>query len=160
MLNSDIWNPSLHVFSCSSMFYAFWYFFNIQLFLRLMKMHWKCSFGFDQISQRVFELMRSEYFGDASVSAGLVISGPDASKVYPLKENNRDTDCFLDKANRGNHLVPEIDGRSKSKPFELYKRRTTVIVKRKTFLDVVCEALAEYKYVSPNQRADLVLACR
>lgn len=113
-----------------------------------------------KISQRVFELMRSEYFGDASVSAGLVISGPDASKVYPLKENNCDSDCFPDKANRGYHLVPEIDGRSKSKPFELYKRRTTVIVKRKTFLDVVCEALAEYKYVSPNQRADLVLACR
>ncbi|XP_062082212.1 P-loop NTPase domain-containing protein LPA1 homolog 1-like isoform X2 [Humulus lupulus] len=31
---------------------------------------------------------------------------------------------------------------------------------RETFLNVVCNALAEYKYVGPNQRADLVLACR
>lgn len=104
--------------------------------------------------------MRSEHVGDDCVSRGLVVPGLDASKVYPLKDNNYDTDCFLDKVYRGNDLLPEIDGRSKSKPFELYKRRTTVIVKRKTFLDVVCEALAEYKYVSPNQRADLSLACR
>ncbi|KAJ0970313.1 hypothetical protein J5N97_023190 [Dioscorea zingiberensis] len=31
---------------------------------------------------------------------------------------------------------------------------------RDTFLNVVCDALAEYKYVGPNQRADLMLACR
>lgn len=104
--------------------------------------------------------MRSECFGNASVSSALVISGLDALKVYPLKENNCDADRSLDKANRGNHLVPETDGRSKSKPFESYKRRTTLLVRRKIFLDVVCEALAEYKYVGPNQRADLVLACR
>ncbi|MCD7460311.1 hypothetical protein HAX54_043255 [Datura stramonium] len=52
------------------------------------------------------------------------------------------------------------NNQSESKPFELYKRRTTVIVKRETFLDVVCDALTEYKYMGPNQRADLILACR
>lgn len=104
--------------------------------------------------------MRSEHLGDSCTSNGPLISESDASKVYPLKENNIDTDCFPDKAYGGNHLVPEIEGKSKSKPFEMYKKRTTVIVKRKTFLDVVCQALAEYKYVSPSQRADLVLACR
>ena len=49
---------------------------------------------------------------------------------------------------------------ARSVPFELYKRRTTVFVMRETFFDIVCNALAEYKYVGPNQRADLVLACR
>lgn len=48
----------------------------------------------------------------------------------------------------------------KSVPFELYKRRTSAFVRRETFLDIACDALAEYKYVGPNQRADLVLACR
>ncbi|CAL1366839.1 unnamed protein product [Linum trigynum] len=52
------------------------------------------------------------------------------------------------------------NGKGRSVPFELYKRRTTLVVRRGTFLDVVCDALAEYKYVGPNQRADLVLACR
>lgn len=64
------------------------------------------------------------------------------------------------KTEAGNPLVAVKDDRSKSVPFELYKRRTTVVVRRKTFLDVVCDALAEYKYVGPNQRQDLVLACR
>ena len=58
------------------------------------------------------------------------------------------------------HLNLSKDGGNKNIPFELYKRRTTLIVRRATFLDVVCKALAEYKYVSPNQRADLLLACR
>ncbi|KAF9615983.1 hypothetical protein IFM89_027490 [Coptis chinensis] len=43
--------------------------------------------------------------------------------------------------------------------FELYKRCTTVVVRRELFLDVVCDALSGYKYASPSQRADLVLAC-
>ncbi|KAD6455126.1 hypothetical protein E3N88_09832 [Mikania micrantha] len=30
---------------------------------------------------------------------------------------------------------------------------------QKRFIGVVCDALAEYKYVGPNQRADLILAC-
>ncbi|KAM0887394.1 hypothetical protein ACQ4PT_029052 [Festuca glaucescens] len=44
--------------------------------------------------------------------------------------------------------------------FELYKRRTTVLVPRDLFLQLVCQALALYKYLSPNQRNDLMLACR
>ncbi|CAM6102339.1 unnamed protein product [Calypogeia fissa] len=38
--------------------------------------------------------------------------------------------------------------------------RATVTVTRDKFLDVVCEALAQYQYVGPNQRADLMLACK
>ncbi|KAL7084954.1 hypothetical protein ACP275_14G254600 [Erythranthe tilingii] len=105
-----------------------------------------------KISQRVFERMRLECSVEKLVSECVDMSLQDA-KVYP----QRDTD-YLDKENV-NHLSQEGDV-SKSKPFELYKRRTTTFVGRKKFLDVVCEALSEYKYVGPNQKADLVLACR
>ncbi|KAJ1694656.1 hypothetical protein LUZ63_011354 [Rhynchospora breviuscula] len=44
--------------------------------------------------------------------------------------------------------------------FELYKRQTTVVVSRYDFINVVCDALTLYKYVGPNQRADLLLACK
>lgn len=110
-----------------------------------------------KISQRVLELMRSECSGDDSVSVG---SGLDALKEHPQKIKDSDMDGCTVKADGVNHLVPANGNRSKSKPFELYKRRTTVVVRRKTFLDVVSDALAEYKYVGANQRADLVLACR
>ena len=104
--------------------------------------------------------MKSECVGDASVSAGLLISESDALKMCPPRENSCSTNQFSDKTSKGNHLVLEVDNKRKSQPFESYKKRTTIVVKRKTFLDVVCEALAEYKYLGPNQRADLVLACR
>lgn len=76
--------------------------------------------------------------------------------------HNRDTECYVDaRVDKvyANNLALEED-KSKSETFELYKRRTTIVVRRKYFLDVVCEALSEYKYVGPNQRADLVIACR
>ncbi|XP_009367031.2 P-loop NTPase domain-containing protein LPA1 homolog 2-like isoform X2 [Pyrus x bretschneideri] len=94
-----------------------------------------------KISQRVFELIRNE-------SSSNVLLPEGTENVPPSKDE------------AGNHLGSGKDDRSKSVPFELYKARTTVVVRRKTFLDVVCDALAEYKYVGPNQRADLALACR
>lgn len=118
------------------------------------------SFCSDQISRSVFELMRSECFGDAFLPEGMEISGLDASKGFLEKEDDNGTGGCLGKAEVGNHLVSEKEDRSKSIPFETYKRRTTVVVRRETFLDVICDALAAYKYVGRNQRADLVLACR
>ncbi|XP_042475185.1 P-loop NTPase domain-containing protein LPA1 homolog 2-like isoform X2 [Macadamia integrifolia] len=114
-----------------------------------------------KISRRVFEMMRSEGSADAlpHVLMGNKL-GLNASEEYTEKEKS----CFMcgcfGKGEVCNHLVSEEDKRTNSKPFDLYKRRTTIVVKRKTFLDVVCDVLAEYKYVGPNQRADLVLACR
>lgn len=118
------------------------------------------SFVLDQISRRVFELMKSECTGDGLVPSGTNFSGLDTSKMHFKKEDGCSTGGCLGKIEAGNCLVVEKDGRSKSIPFELYKRRTTVVVRRETFLDVVCSALTEYKYMGPNQRADLVLACR
>ncbi|KAL8515990.1 hypothetical protein ACS0TY_014608 [Phlomoides rotata] len=92
--------------------------------------------------------MRHECFMDKMVPECEVSAQDD--KVYPQS-------C-LDKED-ADHMTLEEDKR-KSKPFELYKRRTSVVVGRKIFLKVVGEALSEYKYVGPNQRADLVLACR
>ncbi|KAI3461404.1 hypothetical protein Pfo_018067 [Paulownia fortunei] len=110
-----------------------------------------------KISQRVFEMMRRECFVEKLVPEWIKVSAQHA-KVYPRRE----TECYVHAClnkEHVDHLSPEED-KSKSKPFELYKRRTTMVVGRKFFLDVICEALSEYKYVGPNQRADLVLACR
>ncbi|KAK6144376.1 hypothetical protein DH2020_021196 [Rehmannia glutinosa] len=90
------------------------------------------------------------------------------ARVYPFRETARNVHACLDKevvdhlskADDKRKNKPFADDKSENKPFELYKRRTTLVVGRKFFLDVVCEALSEYKYVGPNQRADLVLACR
>ncbi|XP_078427583.1 P-loop NTPase domain-containing protein LPA1 homolog 2-like isoform X2 [Wolffia australiana] len=83
-----------------------------------------------KISRRVYEVFRSECSSPASALS---------MRRDPV-----------------NAPIPEND----SVPFEMYKRLTTVFVNRKSFLDVVCDALSQYKYVGPNQRADLVLACR
>ncbi|CAK9190304.1 unnamed protein product [Sphagnum troendelagicum] len=40
------------------------------------------------------------------------------------------------------------------------KKRSTVTVSREKFLNVVCKALAQYQYLGPKQRADLMVACR
>jgi hypothetical protein len=53
-----------------------------------------------------------------------------------------------------------LDTSGSSVPFELYKNQTSVVVSREEFLNVVCDALSLYKYVGPNQKADLLLACR
>ncbi|KHG14615.1 hypothetical protein F383_19567 [Gossypium arboreum] len=113
-----------------------------------------------QISRRVFELVRSE----ASYSS-LLQQGSETLNSDGLRWNSEKEDAYsnfndFQRAEAGSRLASNEDDRNKGIPFELYKRRTSVVVKREAFLDVVCDALAEYKYVGPNQRADLVLACR
>lgn len=108
--------------------------YNIRIFLK----HYSDCFSFSsyQISQRVFEQTRKENSTDILKLEVEALSGFDAFKKNFVKKDGR------------------------SVPFELYKRRTSAFVRRETFLDIACDALAEYKYVGPNQRADLVLACR
>ncbi|KAJ0238815.1 hypothetical protein HA466_0239670 [Hirschfeldia incana] len=89
-----------------------------------------------KISRRVFELIRSE---------GSLILSPSHGKESVFDKTNDTTD--------------DVD-KSRSKPFEMHKRRTTVVVPREIFVNVVCDALAEYKYVGHDQRADLILACK
>ena len=40
------------------------------------------------------------------------------------------------------------------------KKRSTVTVSREKFLTFVCDALAQYQYLGPKQRTDLMVACR
>ncbi|WZY75396.1 hypothetical protein YC2023_021780 [Brassica napus] len=104
-----------------------------------------------KISRRVFELIRSE---------GTLILSPTHGK-----ESVFDKTCDAASACAGVEKVSfssttdDVD-KSKSKPFEMHKRRTTVVVPREIFVNVVCHALAEYKYVGHDQRADLILACK
>ncbi|GKV08344.1 hypothetical protein SLEP1_g19986 [Rubroshorea leprosula] len=110
-----------------------------------------------KISQRVFELIKSESSCNTQPQEYKETIGSDV-----LRGNSEKEDGYFAGANShmGNHLVSEKDDKSKNIPSELNKRRTTVVVKREAFLDVVCDALAEYKYIGHNQRADLILACR
>ncbi|MCL7025216.1 hypothetical protein MKW94_025656 [Papaver nudicaule] len=102
-----------------------------------------------KISRRVFEVIRK---------SSLVTMPPVGSEVSgdDDKENNN---VEVGEGDNASHTVLENEDIT-SKPFELYKRQTTIVVRRKAFLDVVCDALSDYKYVGANQRADLVLACR
>ncbi|OVA18030.1 hypothetical protein BVC80_1835g439 [Macleaya cordata] len=108
-----------------------------------------------KISRRVFEVMRKKFSIDAPPPLGSEISEYDVSEVHTEKENISHAGGKGETISR--LVLEKEDGDS---TFELYKRRTTIVVTRKMFLDVVCDALSEYKYVGANQRADLVLACR
>jgi len=101
-----------------------------------------------QISRRVFELIRSEGSCNTSPENG---KEPEFAKEVGGSTCVEKLNCLV--------VAGDVD-KNKSKPFEMYKRRTTVVVSREIFVDVVCDALAEYKYVGRDQRADLILACR
>ncbi|KAL8262932.1 hypothetical protein R6Q59_024281 [Mikania micrantha] len=96
--------------------------------------------------------MRTECLGDTLAAMGVIKTGKDF-----LKKENTQSDK---ERTRSSNTMLNNDDKIRSIPFESYKKLTTVIVKRRRFIGVVCDALAEYKYVGPNQRADLILACR
>ncbi|KAH0906895.1 hypothetical protein HID58_038722 [Brassica napus] len=107
-----------------------------------------------KISRRVFELIRSE--------GSLILSPSHGKESVFGKAVDAPSACDgVEKVNKVNFSATnDADDKSKSKPFEMYKKRTTVVVLRETFVNVVCDALAEYKYVGHDQRADLILACK
>ncbi|XP_077221679.1 P-loop NTPase domain-containing protein LPA1 homolog 1-like isoform X2 [Tasmannia lanceolata] len=113
-----------------------------------------------KISRRVFDVMRSKCLGEVLPPSKMEILGSDVLKEHFEKENGGYTSGCSGQGEVGDQFVLDKDEKSSSIPFELYKRRTTAVVGREVFLDVVCDALSAYKYVGPNQRADLVLACR
>ena len=103
-------------------------------------------------------MIRGGCFGENLGTCVTEISGLGDSKVHSQKEFDIYSG-ILDNASGVTHTDLKDDDNN-GQPFELYKKRTTIVIKRKIFLDVVCDALAEYKYVGLNQRADLALACR
>ncbi|CAL9772577.1 unnamed protein product [Musa acuminata subsp. burmannicoides] len=106
-----------------------------------------------KISRRAYEIVQSKCSADGSRpdAAGTSVSGLWDGSIQAEPLNLREVNLQSSKGN--------VETRS-SIPFELYKRQTTAFVTRDTFLNLVCDALSEYKYVGPNQRTDLVLACR
>ncbi|XP_020599611.1 P-loop NTPase domain-containing protein LPA1-like isoform X1 [Phalaenopsis equestris] len=84
-----------------------------------------------KISRRVFEVLRTEYVADC-----------------------------VDQDQEMKRLGQQSAEIANTIPFEQYKKLTTMACSRERFLRVICDALSEYKYVGPNQRADLMLACR
>lgn len=100
---------------------------------------------FFQISRRVYEVLRSNQ----------------STLKSPLCDNipSNNVDSSGNEEAAGLPFIANVE-QSKKMPFELYKSLTTIVVTRETFLNVVCDALSGYKYVGPNQRADLMLACR
>eukprot|EP01018_Ginkgo_biloba_P032510 Gb_20683 [translate_table: standard] len=112
-----------------------------------------------KISKRVFDIMRT-----ATPSKALYLDKNGSSlssvpqKFSESEKDNSNNGCI--EQGQADRESTKNDDQNSNKPFQLYKKRTTVVVKREKFLDVVCDALAAYKYVGPNQRADLVLACR
>ena len=103
--------------------------------------------------------MKSHSSGDTTAKMGVCRN--DKSYMDPKFQEMMSVGRRLAKYQLSNNsLDTEKDGETKSLSSELYKRRTTVFISRDKFLDVVCDGLSEYKYVGPNQRADLILACR
>ncbi|KAG5408909.1 hypothetical protein IGI04_005228 [Brassica rapa subsp. trilocularis] len=104
-----------------------------------------------KISRRVFELIRSE--------GTLILSPTHGTESVFDKTCDAASACAGVEKVSFSSTTDDVD-KSKSKPFEMHKRRTTVVVPREIFVNVVCHALAEYKYVGHDQRADLILACK
>ena len=103
-------------------------------------------------------MVRSQ--NSSHTAAGVGLFGSELSYVVPKFQESLSIGGRFGNARVSNSLVVEKDGGNKSLSSESYKRRTTVFIERDKFLDIVCDALSEYKYVGPNQREDLILACR
>ena len=126
-------------------------FFSLDFLIAWQIAETKTVFSSSQMSRRVFEVIRNEYLGDAFSDRKL-----SSFNLEMPSGGKRDEQLSQD----GPGLDQENVDTSKTVPFELYKRQTTVVVRREIFLKVTCDALSQYKYVGPNQRADLILACR
>ncbi|KAG0491689.1 hypothetical protein HPP92_004730 [Vanilla planifolia] len=104
-----------------------------------------------KISRRVFHVLRNQHADNgftgfkADVFESDILSR--GSYIYSLETMDQD-------------LAEENVEKLSSIQFERYKRQTTVFVTRDAFLNVVCDGLSVYNYVGPNQKADLLLACR
>ncbi|KAJ7562802.1 hypothetical protein O6H91_03G084900 [Diphasiastrum complanatum] len=110
-----------------------------------------------KISKTVFKVLRSQLpaksVDDSNTRADYGVMHP--AKLYSLFSNE-------------NLIVDGIRGQvhgddnelEYTKSSETYKQHSMVVVGRETFLNIICDALAQYRYVGPHQKADLMLACR
>ena len=113
-----------------------------------------------KISKRVFEVTKGESTTGTPQPEAVTLSGSYTPSENFVNKDGKNAGFCLAKTDLGDRLCRLAKEKNNSVPFESYKRRTTAFVQRETFLDMVCDAMSEYKYLGPNQRADLVLACR
>ncbi|XP_074272110.1 P-loop NTPase domain-containing protein LPA1 homolog 1-like [Silene latifolia] len=111
-----------------------------------------------KISKRVFDMVKSQSLIDTA--ARMDVFGANVSYLGSKIQDSLSIGNHLVRNPMRNGLVIETDAGTKNLYSEVYKMRTTVFIGRDKFLDVVCDALSEYKYVGPKQREDLILACR
>jgi hypothetical protein len=46
------------------------------------------------------------------------------------------------------------------KLYDVQRKRRTIVLDRAEFMNVVCDAMSEYRYFNPNKRFDFALACK
>lgn len=116
-----------------------------------------------KISKRVFEVLREEFpikvlerNGSASseyhkhdFSRHLSDSEIDNSKVYSPEDIRR-------AAEENEVKLKEISKRL----YDVQQKRSTIVLNRDDFMDVVCNAMSEYRYLGPNQQNDFALASK
>ncbi|KAJ7556299.1 hypothetical protein O6H91_05G077800 [Diphasiastrum complanatum] len=114
--------------------------------------------------RHAFKISKSVFFflqiSLPSNSVGVSKMRPEYVVKHPVKLGSLfdNEHLVLDDAREGKiHADIELSG---TKSSETYKQHSMVIMSRETFLDVICDALTKYRYIGPNQKADLTLACR
>lgn len=127
----------------------------LQSILQLMGCKQRHSF---KITKKVFGMIKNEIPVDLEgIGSSLIDVHPKFSEV---RKDNLEG-CYIEQEQMKKTAANEkgVFSDNDKKP-AFCKKRITVVVKREKFLDIVCAALSEYRYVSPNQRMDLIIACR
>lgn len=127
----------------------------LQSILQLMGCKQRHSF---KITKKVFEIIKDEIPVDLDGNGSSLINVH--QKFSEVRKDNLEG-CYVEQEQFAKTTANEkgVCNDNDKKP-TFGKKRITVVVKREKFLDIVCGALSEYRYVSPNQRMDLIIACR
>ncbi|KAH9315769.1 hypothetical protein KI387_024396, partial [Taxus chinensis] len=113
-----------------------------------------------KIGKKVFEIMRNEIpVKSREIDENGSSSMNSHQRSFEAVESNL-KGGYIEQGNKKREATEKDVLTDNEKKPTLYKKRISVVVTREKFLDVVCDSLAEYRYVGPNQRADLVVSCR
>ncbi|KAH7297126.1 hypothetical protein KP509_26G054900 [Ceratopteris richardii] len=115
-----------------------------------------------KISKRVFEVLREEF------SKSLERRGSSSTERFEHDYTRHLSDSELDntKEYSSEHIKKTAEENEvkfkeiRKKLYNVQLKRSTIVLSREDFMDVVCAAMSEYRYLGPNQRNDFVLASR
>lgn len=116
-----------------------------------------------KISKRVFEVLREEF-----PIKTLERNGSDSHEYFKHDFSRHLSDSEID--NNREYMPEDIKRAAEEneirlkeiskKLYDVQKKRCTVVLSRDDFMDVVCNAMSEYRYLGPNQRNDFALASK